>query len=227
MSGTTLLGQAGLRYLSEVAAALGELDSTERGELLDEVREHLVSISSEVAPAELRRDLLLARLGPPSRYAAELAGAAGLSTLVPLGTRDASASLWQTAQRHKILIPIWSYLRSLLPAWWALRGYLIAGLLVQSFGSFPGTGNIGRREFMHWKSDIFSFGLGTSWVRLWFVVPIGAAVVASIVVGVHGERASITARLQNRALDAVALLGLVAAPMWWIGPEFYAFVLQR
>ena len=70
--------------------ALADLDPTERGELLDEVQEHLLAISSEV---ELTPELLVARLGPPARYAAELRGAAGLEP--------------RSAGRRVTVMPIW------------------------------------------------------------------------------------------------------------------------
>ena len=228
MTRTTTLGRDGATYLAEVDAALSGVAPTERAELLEEVEDHLAAIHAELAPEELTRQLLLARLGPPSRYAADLAGSAGVEARATMNVVD-EPTLWDLLASRRGISETWQYIRRLEPGWWALRGYLIAGLLVQTFASIPGAGNVGHLLFMHWRSSMFdNFGFTTSWVRLWLIVPIMAVVVISVLVGTKAERQrTVGNRLLTRAFDGVGVFALIATPMWWIGPEFYAFAIQR
>jgi uncharacterized membrane protein len=221
----TLLGPAGLSYLTDVGAALGDLAPAERDELLDEVHEHLAAIVAEVGH-DFDRAALVARLGPPSRYAAELRAAAGLE---PVPQRlESSESIWQAALRAPLVAATWAYVRRLEPAWWALRGYLIAGLLPWWFG-VPGVASAGRgfvnAYVLHWNVD--DEGLFTGRIRFFFLIPILAIVVLSVLVGLRAEHSTVRRRALSRTLDAIGLLALVLLPMWWIGPLLYDFTLHR
>ncbi|HEV7886494.1 MAG TPA: hypothetical protein VGO92_02980 [Acidimicrobiales bacterium] len=111
------------RYVADVAAHLGGLDPDERAELLDDLQQHLLEVAAEPGPP------LHERLGPPADYAAELLGSvgadpAGASDKPPLRTRagDLGRRLglparWAEARR---------FLGELRPAWWVLRGLLLA-----------------------------------------------------------------------------------------------------
>lgn len=221
----TVLGPTVRAYLDEVAASLRDLDPTERGELLDEVREHLVSVGGEIGSVELRRDALVARLGPPSSYAAELRSAAGLGFASDRRNAEVgNESLWQAALRIRGVAATWAYLRRLEPAWWAVRGYLIAGTLIPWLVAVPATGASGTNLFLHWHVDgIGYYGEGN---RLGWGVPVVVLVVVSAIVGVRAEHGRSGRRLLSRILDLAGVIGLVLMPTWWIGPTFYAYVLQ-
>lgn len=98
---------------------------------------------------------LVAFFGPPAEYAAELRAAAGLPPAVaPDGTRGPrpgvrrrvralGASLaadWRAGWQPVTSSPQWAsvteFLRTLVPAWWILRGWIAATLLLWMFGGY-------------------------------------------------------------------------------------------
>ncbi|PTU57375.1 hypothetical protein DBB34_04360 [Sphaerisporangium cinnabarinum] len=99
---------------------------------------------------------LVAFFGPPAEYAAELRAAAGLPPAVaPDGTRGPrpgvrrrvralGASLaadWRAGWQPVTSSPQWAstteFLRALTPAWWILRGWVVATLLLALVAGYP------------------------------------------------------------------------------------------
>jgi hypothetical protein len=131
-------GEEIAEYLEAVRAATRDLPAEQRDELLDDLATHLAEVAAE-SPAPLRH-----RLGPPEEYAAELrAAAAGApeSTGVRQTIRRQLAAHWQRLQSRLAVLDrrfgpllgyeqVTDYTRLLVPAWWLLRGYLAAMLLV-------------------------------------------------------------------------------------------------
>jgi len=122
-------------YLYAVRAALRDLPESTRDELLEDLPEHLAEVLAEAGGT------LLERLGPPEAYAAELRASAGFvggfpdppppSRLVAL--RSALLGWLRVADGKAG--PMLGYERAseflllLRPAWWVLRGYLLAMVL--------------------------------------------------------------------------------------------------
>lgn len=139
------------RYVEQVRRALADLPPRVRDELLEDLPEHLAEVAAEADGP------LADRLGPPEAYAAELRGAVG--TDPPAGGRNldqriaaavgaARGRLRAVDARVGPLIGYArasEYLRLLRPAWWVLRGYLVAMLITvattgSSFGLLPRLG---------------------------------------------------------------------------------------
>lgn len=92
---------------------------------------------------------LAARFGPAGEYAAELRAAAGLPAAAPAVRAGRGpvrlvadawrvvAERWRTAWRPLTSTPGWAaalgFVRSLAPAWWILRGWVVAQVLLASF----------------------------------------------------------------------------------------------
>lgn len=125
------------RYLDGVRAALADLPPTERDELLEDLPDHLAEVAAE------SEQPLTERLGPPERYAAELRAAAGLAPR----TGAVPASMARTVRRLGGYVSIMDirlgplvgeprlrdFLVQLRPAWWVLRGYVLAVVLTGWF----------------------------------------------------------------------------------------------
>ena len=112
-------------YLTGVSSALADLDAEERDDLLADVHAHLVDVAREGGS-------LVARLGPPDAYAAELRAAAGLpapeATARPsLGTRLERAVARLAA--NGLAVRALETARTLAPVWWVARGYVAAVVL--------------------------------------------------------------------------------------------------
>ncbi|GIE87607.1 HAAS signaling domain-containing protein [Actinoplanes regularis] len=135
-------------YVAEVRLALGGLPEATREELLDDLPEHLAEVLAE------GNGTLVERLGAPSAYAAELLAAAGLATESP---KDMSPWVRPDEVRERVLRwlravdvrvgPVLGYERAseflvlLRPAWWVLRGYLVAMVLAHLLDG--GSGPVG------------------------------------------------------------------------------------
>lgn len=131
-------------YVERVRRALDDLSPTDRDELLEELPEHLAEVAAGGSGT------LVDRLGAPEAYAAELRAAAGLTA----PDRSARLDHRVTAAVHRLrgqltavdgrAGPVIGYARAseflslLRPAWWVLRGYLLAMLITVMFtgGSF-------------------------------------------------------------------------------------------
>ncbi|WP_422773286.1 HAAS signaling domain-containing protein [Plantactinospora sp. WMMC1484] len=147
----TVTEQEIARYVGQVREALADLPPSVRDELLEDLPEHLAEVAAE------GEGPLHERLGPPQAYATELrtaagvrppAGAVNLDQRINAAVRRGRARLRAADSR---LGPVLGYarlsdfLRLLRPAWWILRGYLVAMLVTAvltggSFGLLPRLG---------------------------------------------------------------------------------------
>jgi hypothetical protein len=131
-------------YVEEVRQALGGLPPATREELLEDLPEHLAEVLAEGGGT------LTGRLGSPSAYAADLIASAGLAghTEPPRGAfegvrgraRGLRDRAREAARRADVRVgPLLGYARAsefltlLRPAWWVLRGYLVAMAITQLF----------------------------------------------------------------------------------------------
>jgi hypothetical protein len=140
------------RYVEEVRAALGDLPASECDDLLEDLPAHLSEVAAEDATP------LQDRLGPPAAYAAELRAAA-LHPADLGGRRRAGIFRWRgrwerargwlgsldlRAGRALGYERASEFTRLLVPAWWVLRGYLAAMLVVTLLDNRPpAAGEIG------------------------------------------------------------------------------------
>jgi hypothetical protein len=220
MSATTLLGPAGLSYLTEVGEALGDLAPTDRGDLLDEVQEHLQAIAED--EPDLDTAALVARLGTPATYAAQLRGAAGLpSSEWAITTPGVELPLGVS----RLITATWSYLRSLAPAWWALRGFLVTGLILTLSAPIAGSVAAG------WHPDRFETSDGPSGGITgggpYIIAVIVMLIVVSVGIGLRQNRSGRWVWLAHQGFSLAGIAALVVCPMWWIGPSFYAYYRGR
>jgi HAAS domain-containing protein len=113
-------------YAAGVRAALADMSTAERAELLADLEDHLREVAAE-SDVSLRE-----RLGTPKEYAAELRAAYGIGA----GASDLGRRLRMFVPA---LTPVWGVIKDLFPElrvlWWALRGYLIAGLVMSASAS--------------------------------------------------------------------------------------------
>jgi hypothetical protein len=119
-------------YLYAVRAALGDLPESMRDELLEDLPEHLAEVLAEAGGT------LVDRLGPPERYAAELRASAGFvggfpDPPAPGQFTELRAAVLRRLRTVDVRVgPLLGYERAsefvllLRPAWWVLRGYLLA-----------------------------------------------------------------------------------------------------
>jgi hypothetical protein len=119
-----------------VRDALADLPPSEREELLEDLDDHLAEVAAESGTP------LEERLGPPEAYAAELRAAYGSRPATRRRRGDRLRSLRATGRRtHASLSGFAAYrsvaefLPELRPAWWVVRGYAAAiVLLTVGFG---------------------------------------------------------------------------------------------
>ncbi|MEU8263554.1 hypothetical protein AB0C02_23375 [Micromonospora sp. NPDC048999] len=140
----TVTGQEITDYVDRVRAALADLSPKVRDELTEDLPEHLAEVAAEADGT------LVDRLGTPEAYAAELraaAGAEGHPERSSLDRRLTAARNRVTTQLRALdtqLGPLLGYasvsefLRPLRPAWWLLRGWLVALLVSALHGESPG-----------------------------------------------------------------------------------------
>jgi hypothetical protein len=117
------------QYAQRVRDALADVPEPDRGELLEDLEEHLAEISVETdQPLENR-------LGTPEEYAAELRaaygpGAARLPRPTPAAAvRSAREWLGEEYQRREGYQVAARYLKGLLPVWWLVRAFLVTQIL--------------------------------------------------------------------------------------------------
>ncbi|HKT05532.1 MAG TPA: hypothetical protein VJT31_38940 [Rugosimonospora sp.] len=157
------------QYLGAVREALADLPPAEREELLEDLPDHLAEVSAESGQP------LTERLGPPERYAAELRAAAGVGpgagrtpvTLAAAARRlDTVLSAVDTRLGPLVGQPrLRDFLLLLRPAWWVLRGYLLA-LVLGAFldPSSPGLLPRVRGQELAGLVLVFACALGSIWV---------------------------------------------------------------
>lgn len=121
-------------YVEAVGRRLADLPDEERADLLDELREHATSITREDSAVDL-----VARLGTPEAYAAELRAAAGLpepgrrgpgAWFRGIGARIAASRWWPVVGR---------FARDMTPVAWAVRGAVAVWLVLLMLGDLGST----------------------------------------------------------------------------------------
>ena len=202
-------------YLDALDRRLADLSTEERAELTTPVEQRLADLAREDDSGG--RESVEQHFGSPEQLAADLRAAAGYPPVRP-GQPAASITTADWLRRQATRPPIAAvvrYLASLRPAWWAARGYLlVAGVLaalsqgggyrLHTIGSYTQASDEGQ--------TIHSTGL-------WLLIPL-TAIVASVVLGHLTPRLPPPGRLLVVALDAVAVLTLLAYPTWWLAPAF-------
>ena len=178
-------------YLTGVSAALSDLDTDERDDLLADIHAHLTEVAREGGS-------LTARLGPPDAYAAELRAAAGMPEAVKAPGPSLTARL-ATARAalasHDLVGRTAELARTLAPIWWLVRGYVAAVVLARIV---DGEGWSTRHPWIPHVHGSGTLGLAV------VVVLVGA----SIAVGLRRPRAAAvrtTLVLANLALIVVAV----------------------
>lgn len=121
------------RYLARVRAALSDLPEEARDDLLEDLPAHFAEVLDEHGGS------LEERLGPPEAYAVELRAAAGLDEVPPRGRARLGPAVDRVAAWLRVadvragsLVKyerISDFGRQLVPAWWLVRGWLLAVLL--------------------------------------------------------------------------------------------------
>ncbi|MBB5774816.1 hypothetical protein [Nonomuraea jabiensis] len=142
------------QYAQAVREALA--DHPERGELLEDLDDHLAEIAAE---SELP---LEDRLGPPEVYAEELAAAYG-DRPESGGRRRIDPRAWALGAHARLMDQgayrgFVGFLPELRPGWWVLRGYLLAMLLP----ALAGQGGIVPSDLAGWA--LVAAGV---WVSVW------------------------------------------------------------
>jgi hypothetical protein len=172
---TTTIDPAVADYLRRVRAALADLPTDTREELLEEEPAHLADVLAE------NSDGLEDRLGQPEAYAAELRAAAGLPPAT--GAARAPAVALDLLRRGRVALArvdraggslvgydrLADLLLLLRPGWWVLRGYLVGLLLLRATG--------GER-----MSRLLPVDMGDLDALVWLTA-VGACVVASVRLG--------------------------------------------
>ncbi|MER5999069.1 hypothetical protein ABT120_10885 [Nonomuraea angiospora] len=142
------------QYAQAVRDALA--DHPERGELLEDLDDHLAEIAAE---SELP---LEDRLGPPEVYAEELAAAYG-DRPESGGKRRIDPRAWALGAHTRLMgqgpyRSFVGFLPELRPGWWVLRGYLLALLLL----ALTGEGGIVPSDLAGWA--LVAAGV---WISVW------------------------------------------------------------
>ncbi|MDX3107801.1 DUF1700 domain-containing protein [Nonomuraea angiospora] len=142
------------QYAQAVREALA--DHPERGELLEDLDDHLAEIAAE---SELP---LEDRLGPPEVYAEELAAAYG-DRPESGGKRRFDPRAWALGAHTRLMgqgpyRSFVGFLPELRPGWWVLRGYLLAMLLL----ALTGEGGLVPPNLAGWA--LVAAGV---WISVW------------------------------------------------------------
>jgi hypothetical protein len=108
------------RYVADVADHLGAVPESERAELLDDLRDHLAEVAAEDDGS------LVARLGPPAAYAADLLASAGLvPDGIGPGLLERASALWDALRHSAPVRETVRFLPELRPAWWIVRAVAV------------------------------------------------------------------------------------------------------
>ena len=193
-TGSTVLARSAeaTTYLARVDAALADLPSEDRSELLEELAAHLDELAAEGDVA------LETRLGTPEEYAAELRSSAGLPPVAGAGRTAGPltrlAARWEDLRRRPVTRTTVAFLATVRPAWWVLRAWVLLGMLTW----------FGQPHW--WGSLVVVPDIGPGPVS---VVALVAAVVASVQLGRRG-------RPRGRAAAGLLLAGnvVLALAVW-------------
>ncbi|GII52931.1 hypothetical protein Pth03_13200 [Planotetraspora thailandica] len=149
-------------YAEAVRAALADLPAADREELLEDLDDHLAEVAAE--PGMTLED----RLGPPEEYAAELRAAYGgrpaARPRLRLTDRARTRVTGLVRSAHTRSLRFLPYRQAvafapeLRPAWWVLRGYVIALFLL----AVNGQGRLIPGDLAAW-----AFTLAAVWVSVW------------------------------------------------------------
>ena len=132
-------------YVVAVRAALADLPSDEVDDLTGGLEADLGEQLAE------RGGHLEGALGTPVAYAAELRSAAGLPAAPVGSTRTIDVGAWWSELRGELvslgtaqpwLASAWAFCRTLRPAWWVLRGVLVAAAVVGALGAGSSVGAV-------------------------------------------------------------------------------------
>jgi hypothetical protein len=189
-------------YLSGVRGALADLPPGTREELLEDLAEHLAEVAAEGEGS------LVARLGEPAAYAAELRAAAGITRGSSRASLDATAAVqhlrrWARAADLRLgrltgYERFSDFGRLLRPAWWVLRGYVLA-LILMNFFIPNATGVLPPSSESFWP---------------WLAV-VGVCALVSVRIG------AVSRRWRHRTSVTLLLLGAnVALALFLVGGAF-------
>lgn len=90
------------RFIAGVRADLADLPAAEADDILDDVRSHIAELTEELGP-DAGEEAVVARLGSPSSYAAELRAAAGYPPVPEPSTPDPAKRRAAVAARLAVL----------------------------------------------------------------------------------------------------------------------------
>jgi hypothetical protein len=196
-------------YLDEVRQHLRDLPPDDRADLTAPVEQRLVELAGDSGgPADIEK-----QFGRPAQLAADLRSSAGY----PPPTAGPTTGGWLTGRlrewcRRPAVAQVVAYVVSLRPAWWAIRGYLVLGGVLASFGSDKyGLHTIG------YYNQVFVAATPPHRNVWWVAIPL-LAIVASVVLGVLTPRLPPIARWLVVAFDVAAVIALLAFPTWWMPP---------
>jgi hypothetical protein len=197
-------------YLEAVRRQLADLPAEDRADLVAAVEQRLTEFAGH--PGSLAD--IVRQFGAPDQLATDLRIAAGFSERsADSRSRQPSLLDWLRARLdHPAAVAVLGYVRTLRPAWWAIRGYLLLGGALAVLG--PETY---RLHTIGSYRSAFTDAAPPHTVVWWALVPVAAAV-ASIVLGSLTPRLPTAARLVVLGLDASAVIVLLAFPTWWLPP---------
>jgi hypothetical protein len=204
---TTTRSREAEDYLGRVAAALADLPDDDRRDVLEEVAGHVDEVAGESeAP-------LVARLGSPEDYAAELRASAGLPA-AERGTGPLVRERLRQLRERPAVRAARDFLGSLRPAWWVLRAWVLVGLVAM----WPGQTTPTWGDAMPLVPRV-----GTPLVGLLVLL---AVVVASVQVGRRDRSLSAGQQLAVRVVNLGAALMLlpVMASVGAAGHPDYVYV---
>lgn len=136
-------------YAARVRAALGDLGPDQVDDLTDGLEANLADAVADDGRAH--RGGLVEEFGTPEAYATELRAAAGIAPARPRHpVRDALAGRWRAALAIDAAVlealrakrgwsPVEDLLVSVRPAWWVLRGWALAQVLLRVTDLEPAT----------------------------------------------------------------------------------------
>ena len=193
MNATTTVPPEVAAYLATVREALDDLPADERDDLLAEVEDSLVEAATEGGGP------IVARLGQPEEFAAELRAAAGLHERAPAAEKREAIQWRELAARlaHDERVRAARRIaRDLAPVWWVARGYVAVAAVALLFDS---DWSLRHPSVPH---------IPTAKVGL---VIIALAMVASVWLGLLTRRAS--TRVRQAAFVANLVLVAAIAPV--------------
>jgi HAAS domain-containing protein len=194
-SSLTARSDEAARYVDGVAAHLADLPDEDRADLLDELAAHVDELVAE-------GDTPLAdRLGSPAEYAAELRASAGLPPARSRGRTGAQAldrlqrirARFEARRAEPSVNAVEEFVRSLRPAWWVLRGWVLVAL-----GTW----------YAHphwWHSLVIVPDVGPDALSL---LVLALAVLVSVQLGRHGRFRTASAAWAMAVVNLVAAIGL-------------------